>query len=53
MEAKLEQFEILNDWNIDNKNAKLDVVMEQCYNKMIEIHSLGEIKDNFYFTLSE
>ena len=29
MEAELEQFEILNDWNIDNKNAKFDVIMEQ------------------------
>ena len=49
MEAELEQFEILNDWNIDNKNAKFDVVMVQCYNKMIELHSLGEIKDDVLF----
>ena len=48
-EAELEQFEILNDWNIDNKKAKFDVVMEQCYNKMIELYSLGEIKDNVLF----
>ena len=49
MEAELEQFEILNDWNIENKNAKFDVIMEQCYNKMIELHSLGEIKDDDLF----
>ena len=49
MEAKLEQFEILNDWNIDNKNAKFDVVMDQCYNKMVELYSLGEIKDDVLF----
>ena len=30
MKAELEQFKILNDWNIDNKNAELDVVIEQC-----------------------
>ena len=30
MEAELEQFEILNDWNIDNKNAKFDFFMKQC-----------------------
>ena len=49
MEAKLEQFEILNDWNIDNKNVKFDVIMEQCYNVMIEFHSLGEIKNSDLF----
>ena len=31
------------------KKAKFDVVMEQCYNKMIELYSLGEIKDNVLF----
>ena len=49
MEAELEQFEILNDWNIDNKNAKFDVVMDQCYNKIIELHGVGEIKDDVLF----
>ena len=49
MEVKFEQFEILNDRNIDYKNVKFDVIMEQCYNKMIELHNLGVIKDKELF----
>ena len=49
MEAELEQFEILNDWNIDNKNSKFVIIMEKCYNKIIELYSLGEIKDDVLF----
>ena len=53
MEAELEKFEILNDWNINDKNAKLNVIMEQCYNKMIELYSLRKVKDNVLFHTCE
>ena len=44
----MQQFQMLNDWNIDNKNAKFHVIMMQCY-KMIELYSLREIKDEDLF----
>ena len=35
IEAKLQQFEILNYWNIVNKSAEFGVSMEECYNKCL------------------